>query len=123
MDFEIENELLPVVIGASLGLVYLLVVYFKKYIQKHPRCKDCGTWFALQLKTTKELGFKETTKVESFYQETGEFEVKQTKYKTIIRPKKRRESRIVPAIEYTYEHTYCCKKCGKTSRQITKQIY
>jgi hypothetical protein len=53
-----------------------------------------------------------TQKLESYKEETGEFEVKTVRDKTILKKIFKIRNRIVPATQYHYNNTVACKFCG-----------
>jgi hypothetical protein len=109
MKSEHVNQFFITVILASIFFYFPIKYVYKNGYKK--RCLKCRRWFALEEKNKKLLSKHKTTKIESNWVESGEFEIIEKRNKTVIRPKKKLDLRSVPATSYDYLHTFECKHC------------
>ena len=102
---------MEIIIGLIIGFSYMVLKYGVKKGKKE-KCPKCEKWFAMKLVKSTMTGQTATQKSESYKEETGEFEVKTVRDKTIIKPIFKTRLRIVPATKYHYNNTVACKFCG-----------
>ena len=115
----IKNSTMEIIIGLIVGFLYFGLKYVVKKGKKE-KCPKCEKWFSLKLVKSTMTGQTATQKSESYKEETGEFEVKTVRDKTIVKPIFKTRQRVVPATKYHYKNTFTCKYC---SNQLVTQSY
>ena len=108
-----SDEFSGFLINPFLIIIIIVIVLALVKILRKKRCSNCGRWLALKLENTELTRTYSTTKLESYKEETGEFEVVIKNNKTILKPLKRTRSRIVPATIQVFNIIHKCKYCEK----------